>query len=200
MVVGAAETGAKVVGECDTGARLAVGANVTGAAVTGALVTGAYVVGAPETGAREAVGAMVVGANVSGANVTVGAVVVGANETGASDAVGAIVVGAMEVDEAKDVAGIGDDVGAHVKDPPVDVHSGVSRRSRARYRRVPSLPGTYPTISERQYFHSSASPSAVTDVAHHGRLAPLARYARPPSSVSGPVPYAPAVPTTVQLS
>ena len=27
---------------------------------------------------------------------------------------------------------VGDDVGAHVNDPPVDVHSGVSRRSRAR--------------------------------------------------------------------
>jgi hypothetical protein len=55
-------------------------------------------------------------------------------------------------------------------------------------------------MSERQYFHSSASPSGANDVAHHGRLAPLARKARPPSSVSGPVPYAPDVPSIVQLS
>ena len=55
-------------------------------------------------------------------------------------------------------------------------------------------------MSERQYFHSSASPSTVTDVAHHGKLAALARYALPPSCVSGPVPYDAAVPMMVQLS
>ena len=55
-------------------------------------------------------------------------------------------------------------------------------------------------MSERQYFHSSASPSAVRDVAHQGKLAPLERHARPPSSVSAPTPYDAAVPKIVQLS